>query len=196
MHNQPATLAPINQPSIDNHPANLAPVNQLSIPNQSATLVPINQPVIPNQPATQTLINQPVIPNFAVALPLATTQNPATPSNRDVITKIPKNLQFDGRSNWPVFRGKFERYAKLHKWSDDESADGLAWCLMGKAEDFYAVLTEGRETVPYKELLHRWEEPFDSKELPATAQGRFHAVFQTVGEPLEDWSDRVLTLAT
>ncbi|KAH3801439.1 hypothetical protein DPMN_155089 [Dreissena polymorpha] len=143
MHNQPATLAPINQPSIDNHPANLAPVNQLSIPNQSATLVPINQPVIPNQPATQTLINQPVIPNFAVALPLATTQNPATPSNRDVITKIPKNLQFDGHSNWPVFRGKFERYAKLHKWSDDESADGLAWCLMGKAEYFYAVLTEG-----------------------------------------------------
>ncbi|KAH3785847.1 hypothetical protein DPMN_163942 [Dreissena polymorpha] len=90
MHSQPATLAPMNQPSIDNQPANLAPVNQLSIPNQSATLVPINQPIIPNQPATLALINQSVIPSLPVALPPATTQNPATPSNRDVITKIPK----------------------------------------------------------------------------------------------------------
>ncbi|XP_052286189.1 uncharacterized protein LOC127881957 [Dreissena polymorpha] len=196
IYNQPATLASINQHSMYNQPANLAPVNQLSIPNQSAMLVPINQLVIPNQPATQTLINPPVIPSLPVALLHATTQNPATPSNRDVITRIPKNLQFDGRSNWPVFRGKFERYAKLHKWSDDERTDGLVWCLAGKASDFYAVITEGRETVPYKELLHRLEERFDAKELPATAQGRFQAISQAVGESLDEWSDRVLTLAT
>ncbi|KAH3694045.1 hypothetical protein DPMN_081484 [Dreissena polymorpha] len=196
MHSQPATLRPINKLSMHNQPANLAPVNQLSIPNQSATLVPINQLVIPNQPATLALINQPVIPSLPDALPPATTQNPGTPSNRDVITRIPKNLQFDGRSNWPNFRGKFERYAKLHKWSDDERADGLVWCLVGKASDFYAVLTEGRETVPYKELLHRLKERFDAKELPATAQGRFQAISQAVGESLDEWSDRVLTLAT
>ncbi|KAH3734808.1 hypothetical protein DPMN_041257 [Dreissena polymorpha] len=106
MHSQPATLAPINQPSIDNQPANLAPVNQLSIPNKSATLVRISQPIIPNQPATLALNNQPVIPSLPVAIPPATTQNPATPINRDVITRIPKNLQFDGRSNWPVFPGQ------------------------------------------------------------------------------------------
>ncbi|KAH3864043.1 hypothetical protein DPMN_027055 [Dreissena polymorpha] len=89
IYNQPATLASINQHSMYNQPANLAPVNQLSIPNQSAMLVPINQLVIPNQPATQTLINPPVISSLPVALLHATTQNPATPSNRDVITRIP-----------------------------------------------------------------------------------------------------------
>ena len=67
---------------------------------------------------------------------------------------------------------------------------------MGKAADFYAVLTDGRKTVPYKELLHRLEERFDAKELPATAQGRFQAISQGVGESLDEWSDRVLTLAT
>ncbi|KAH3807106.1 hypothetical protein DPMN_135439 [Dreissena polymorpha] len=209
MYNQPAMLVPINQP-VQNQPANQVPINQPSMYNQPAALVPINHPVqnqpvnpvpinqpsIPNQQATLALINQPVIPSLPVALPPATTSNPATLSNQDVITRIPKTLQFDGRSNWPVFRGKFERYAKLHKWSDDERADGLVWCLVGKAVDFYAVLTEGRETVPYKKLLHRLEERFDAKELPATAQGRFQAISQAVGESLDEWSDRVLTLAT
>ncbi|KAH3784707.1 hypothetical protein DPMN_162671 [Dreissena polymorpha] len=213
MYNQPATLVPINQPvqnqpanqvpinqPVQNQPANLVPIYQPSMYNQPATLVPINQPVqnqpanpvpinppsLPNQQATLALINPPVIPSLPIALLPATTPNPAT---RDVITRIPKTLQFDGRSNWPVFRGKFERYANLHQWSDDECADGLVWCLVGKAADFYAVLTDGRKTVPYKELLHRLEERFDAKELPATAQGRFQAISQ-------GWSDRVLTLAT
>ncbi|KAH3892262.1 hypothetical protein DPMN_016377 [Dreissena polymorpha] len=209
MYNQPATLVPINHP-VQNQPANQVPINQPSMYNQPATLVPINHPVqnqpanpvpinqpsIPNQQATLACINQPVIPSLPVALPPATTPNPATPSYRDVITRIPKTLHFDGRINWPVFRGKFERYAKLHKWSDDERADGLVWCLVGKAADFYAVLTEGSETVSYKELLHRLEERFDAKELPANAQGRFQAISQAVGESLDEWSDRVLTLAT
>ncbi|XP_052224088.1 uncharacterized protein LOC127839741 [Dreissena polymorpha] len=206
MYNQPATLVPINQP-VQNQPAYQVPNNQPSMYNQPATLVPINQPVqnqpanpvpinppsLPNQQATLALINPPVIPSLPIALLPATTPNPAT---RDVITRIPKTLQFDGRSNWPVFRGKFERYANLHQWSDDECADGLVWCLVGKAADFYAVLTDGRKTVPYKELLHRLEERFDAKELPATAQGRFQAISQGVGESLDEWSDRVLTLAT
>ncbi|KAH3718442.1 hypothetical protein DPMN_061246 [Dreissena polymorpha] len=185
VQNQPANQVPINQPSMYNQPATLVPINH-PVHNQPANQVPINQPSIPNQQATLAFINQPVIPSLPVALPTATTQNPATPSNRDVITRIPKNLQFDGRSNWPVFRGKFERYAKLHKWSDDERADGLVWCLVGKASDFYAVITEGRETVPYEELLHRLEERFDAKELPATAQGRFQAISQAVGESLNE----------
>ncbi|KAH3893573.1 hypothetical protein DPMN_017721 [Dreissena polymorpha] len=161
MYNQPATLVPINQP-VQNQPAYQVPNNQPSMYNQPATLVPINQPVqnqpanpvpinppsLPNQQATLALINPPVIPSLPIALLPATTPNLAT---RDVITRIPKTLQFDGRSNWPVFRGKFERYANLHQWSDDECADGLVWCLVGKAADFYAVLTDGRKTVPYKE---------------------------------------------
>ncbi|KAH3834919.1 hypothetical protein DPMN_108252 [Dreissena polymorpha] len=44
--------------------------------------------------------------------------------------------------------------------------------------------------------MQRLQERFGARELPATAQGRFQDVQQEVGESLDDWSDRVLTLAT
>ncbi|KAH3794734.1 hypothetical protein DPMN_148272 [Dreissena polymorpha] len=44
--------------------------------------------------------------------------NPAVPINsptqRDVLTRLPKSVLYDGRSNWFVFKGKFERYAKIN----------------------------------------------------------------------------------
>ncbi|KAH3690914.1 hypothetical protein DPMN_191211 [Dreissena polymorpha] len=84
----------------------------------------------------------------------------------------------------------------MQDWSDEECGDCLGWCLTGKAVDFYALLTEAREALPYAELMQRLQERFGARELPATAQGRFHDVQQVVGESLDDWSDRVLTLAT
>ncbi|KAH3794749.1 hypothetical protein DPMN_148287 [Dreissena polymorpha] len=44
--------------------------------------------------------------------------------------------------------------------------------------------------------MQRLQERFGARELPATAQGRFQDVQQEVGVSLDDWSDRVLTLAT
>ncbi|KAH3818468.1 hypothetical protein DPMN_120189 [Dreissena polymorpha] len=44
--------------------------------------------------------------------------------------------------------------------------------------------------------MQRLQERFGARELPATEQGRFQDVQQEVGESLDDWSDRVLTLAT
>ncbi|KAH3834795.1 hypothetical protein DPMN_108130 [Dreissena polymorpha] len=156
---------------------------------------------IPSNPPAPNILTVPaVIPvtnNAPTSVPLPPiTPNLLTPLKRDVLTKLPKALQFDGRSNWPVFRGKFEGYAKLNKWSDEESAECLAWCLIGKASDFYAVLTEGNTKVQYADLMQRLEERFGAKELPATAQGRFQVAHQVSGESLEDWSDRVLMLAT
>ncbi|KAH3885760.1 hypothetical protein DPMN_009758 [Dreissena polymorpha] len=44
--------------------------------------------------------------------------------------------------------------------------------------------------------MQRLEERFGAKELLATAQGRLQVAHQAPGKSLEDWSDRVLTLAT
>ncbi|KAH3800181.1 hypothetical protein DPMN_153810 [Dreissena polymorpha] len=119
--------------------------------------------------------------------PMETTQPHPVPHNlprdhRDVLTMLPKSLLYDERSNWFVFKGKFERYAMINGWSEVESADCLGWCLTG--------------TVPYAELMQRMHERFGARELPATAQGRFHVAQQEEGESLDDWSDRALTLAT
>ncbi|KAH3812829.1 hypothetical protein DPMN_141270 [Dreissena polymorpha] len=44
--------------------------------------------------------------------------------------------------------------------------------------------------------MQRLHERFGARELPTTAQSRFQDIQQEVGESLDDWSDRVLTLAT
>ncbi|KAH3853158.1 hypothetical protein DPMN_095680 [Dreissena polymorpha] len=119
-----------------------------------------------------------------------------TQRDRDVLTRLPKSLQYDGRSNWSFFRNKFEQYARMNNWSEAESAVCLGWCQTGKAVDFNAVLAEGRGTVSYTDLVQRLQERFGAMELPATAQGRFQVTHQETGESLDDWSDRVLTLVT
>ncbi|KAH3808806.1 hypothetical protein DPMN_137165 [Dreissena polymorpha] len=89
---------------------------------------------------------------------------PPTKKDRDVLTKLPKSLLYYGQSKWFVFQSKFERYARVQDWSDAECADCLGLCLL---------LTVGRGTVPYVELMQRLQERFGARELTATAQGRF-----------------------
>ncbi|KAH3851755.1 hypothetical protein DPMN_094240 [Dreissena polymorpha] len=67
----------------------------------------------------------------------------------------------------------------MQNWSDTESADCMGLCLTGKAIDLYAVLTEGKGTVPYAELMQPLLEGFG-----AAAQDRFQISQQKV-ESLE-----------
>ena len=67
---------------------------------------------------------------------------------------------------------------------------------MGKAADFYAILLEQKHTLNYRQLLNKLESRFGAKELPATAQGLFQHATQAPRETLEDWADRIMTLAT
>ncbi|KAH3722394.1 hypothetical protein DPMN_065352 [Dreissena polymorpha] len=190
-----------NQPvvsgfSMPNNPTvvNSVPV-QSTLPVVGNLIAASNLPILVNTIAP----NNPTValPNsIPVQISLPVPIIPTTQRDRDVLTKLPKSLLFDGCSNWLLFKRKFERFARMQEWSDEECGDCLGWCLTGKAVDFYALLTKGRETLPYAELMQRLQERFGTRELPATAQGRFKDVQQEVGESLDDWSDRVLTLAT
>ncbi|KAH3844609.1 hypothetical protein DPMN_086868 [Dreissena polymorpha] len=190
-----------NQPvvsgfSMPNNPTVVSSVPmQITLPVVGNLTAASNSPILgntiaPNDPTVALLSSMPIPIGHPVA------SNPPTQRDRDVLTRLPKSLQYDGRSNWSVFRTKFERYVKMNNWTEAESADCLVWCLTGKAVDFYAVLAEGGGTVPYTDLMQRLQERFGAEELPATAQGRFQVAHQEMGESLDDWSDRVLTLAT
>ncbi|KAH3865051.1 hypothetical protein DPMN_028089 [Dreissena polymorpha] len=179
----PATIYP---PVVSGLVTNNPPAtNNTPAPNNCPTISNPPAPNIPTVPAVMTIPSNPPGPSI-----------PPTQKDRDVLTKLPKSLLYDGQSNWFVFQSKFERYARVQDWSDAECADCLGWCLTGKAVDFYALLTEGRGTVPYAELMQRLQERFGARELTATAQGRFHVAYQEVGESLDNWSDRALKLAT
>ena len=109
---------------------------------------------------------------------------------------LPKNLSYDGKTNWLAFKQKFTRYATACEWTSEECLNCLCWCLTDKAADFYAILMERNEHLTYRRLMSRLEKRFGVKELAETAQARFQQATQASGESLEDWADRVLTLAT
>ncbi|XP_053405905.1 uncharacterized protein LOC128559029 [Mercenaria mercenaria] len=46
----------------------------------------------------------------------------------------------------------------------------------------------------YQETLKKLTDRFDEHDIPATVQAKFMQSSQTIGETLEDWADRVLTL--
>ena len=113
----------------------------------------------------------------------------------DVIRHFPKGLYFDGKSNWETFKEKFKKCALVLEWTPDECLTGLCWSLTDKAADFYAVITN-RDKLSYQQLMKKLENRFGARELPATAQARFQQATQNTGESLEDWADRIVTLAT
>ena len=117
-------------------------------------------------------------------------------SRTALLRLLPKNLSYDGKTNWLAFKQKFTRYATACEWTSEECLNCLCWCLTDKAADFYAILMERNEHLTYRRLMCRLEKRFGIKELAETAQARFRQATQASGESLEDWADRILTLAT
>lgn len=115
---------------------------------------------------------------------------------RRVLTRLPPGLTYSGKGSWSVFRHKFERYAEACEWTEADCYNGLCWSLTEKAAEYCAVLVERGDELSYRSLLSRLERRFGAQELPETAQVRFQQATQGDREDLEDWSDRVLTLAS
>ena len=86
---------------------------------------------------------------------------------------LPKNLSYDGKTNWLAFKQKFTRYAIACEWTSEECLNCLCWCLTNKAADFYAILMERNKHLKYRRLMSRLEKRFGIKDLAETAQARF-----------------------
>ena len=109
--------------------------------------------------------------------------------------KHPKALRFDGKTNWLSFKKKFNSYRKVMKWSETESKDYLMWSLEGKALDFFTI-TSDIERYSFRKIIKKLEARFGVKELTETSKVKFQQASQRPDESLEDWADRVMTLAT
>ena len=109
--------------------------------------------------------------------------------------KHPKALRFDGKTNWLSFKKKFNSYRKVMKWSETESKDYLMWSLEGKALDFFTI-TSDIEKYSFRRIVKKLEARFGVKELTETSKVKFQQASQRPDESLEDWADRVMTVAT
>ena len=110
--------------------------------------------------------------------------------------KHPKALRFDGKTNWLSFKKKFDSYRKVMRWSEEESKDYLMWSLEGKALDFLTITKIDLEKYSFRKIMKKLETRFGVKELTETSKAKFRQAFQKQDESLEDWADRVMTLAT
>ena len=81
------------------------------------------------------------------------------------------------------------------KWSETESKDYLMWSLEGKALDFFTI-TSDIEKYSFRRIIKKLEARFGVKELTETSKVKFQQASQRSDESLEDWADRVMTLAT
>ena len=110
--------------------------------------------------------------------------------------KHPKALSFDGKTNWLSFKKKFDSYRKVMRWSEEESKDYLMWSLEGKALDFLTITKIDLEKYSFRKIMKKLETRFGVKELTETSKAKFRQAFQKQDESLEEWANRVMTLAT
>lgn len=68
--------------------------------------------------------------------------------------------------------------------------------LEGKASEFHVMLADRRQDEDYVGLLRKFEKRFGYRDLPGTLQMQFLGARQKSGENIEDWADRILSLAT
>ena len=108
--------------------------------------------------------------------------------------KHPKGLRFDGKSNWRSFKKRFDSFRKVMKWSDTQCKDYLIWSLEDKALDFFTISIDV-ESYSFRKIMKKLEKRFGVQELTETSKVKFEQAHQEPEESIEDWADRVMTLA-
>ncbi|KAH3821818.1 hypothetical protein DPMN_123586 [Dreissena polymorpha] len=112
------------------------------------------------------------------------------------IGNLPKTLTYDGKSNLRASYVKFSKYAEAQRWTAQDCKDNLCWCLTGKAGNFFANLVEKYDDMEYIDIIKRFEKRFGYQDFPETATIAFNTARQEREEDLDDWADRIMTLAT
>ena len=115
---------------------------------------------------------------------------------RDGIDSLPKTLRYNGTENWNAFKQKFNRYAAVKAWNQEECKDYLCFSLEGKALEFFTTILQRDEDLTYDDLVQKMDKRFGVREIPETAQTKLATMKQRFDETIEDWADRVLQLAT
>jgi hypothetical protein len=130
-------------------------------------------------------------------------QGQYTPSrftqNNRLTNAVPlKSLKFDGSDkgdDWVSFLGKFEMYADMHGLLEQEKRAHLCWAMTGTAARFCLGRVRRNKNISYDELVQCMEKRFNLRKLAETVRIHFQSAKQAPGEDLDDWAERLLSLA-
>ena len=107
---------------------------------------------------------------------------------------LPKLQYYDGTGRWKSFYLQFQTHARLKRWSEETKLNQLTCCLKNKALDFYSCQSE-EVKANFNLTIAKLEKRFGKKDLKETLRAEFSQMRQHVDEPLEEWAERVQTLA-
>ena len=88
------------------------------------------------------------------------------------------------------------RLARSEQWTEVGQHDQFCFALEGMASEFYTLLLETDPRVRLGVIPKKFEKRFGSSAPDLTHQLNFQLAVQGSRESLNQWSDRVLTLAT
>ena len=109
---------------------------------------------------------------------------------------MPKLPVYDGvSSTWDSFKNMFEMRANALGWNEQYRFQNMCLCLTGKAVDYYVKIRDQGKCRTYRDFQRQMDLRFNRREDPATIRLQFSHLKQGVDEPLEDWSERVMTKA-
>ncbi|KAH3701154.1 hypothetical protein DPMN_076137 [Dreissena polymorpha] len=123
-------------------------------------------------------------------------RNQRPDDRRQRLTQQPKTLLYSGKGSWKSLRSKFYRYVVVNDWSEREKRDYLCLYLTDTASDYHTLITDKTPNITYNGIIEKLERRFGCQELPETAMIKFSNACQQKDEFLDDWADRVMTLAT
>ena len=111
-------------------------------------------------------------------------------------SNLPKSVIYDGKGSWRGFHAKFTRFAAVNRLNAEENRDCLCLSLLDTASEYHAMVTDQEPDISFDNLMAKIGKRFGNQELPETAMIRFSNAKQGKDEHLDEWVNRVLTLAT
>ena len=108
---------------------------------------------------------------------------------------MPKSISYDGTGKWHTFYFKFDAFAQQYNWSGERQKHEMNWCLQGTASDYYTALWERNPRAHFRDLITQMKKRFEGQEPLEVAHMEFVAAKQAPNESLQDWADRVASIA-
>ena len=199
---KPAIHIPVFTGQGQNYPGTVSTVAHTTPVQPSwSTHVPISttQNALGQAPGTPFVFNTPVTnaPNLHSQL-TNVTQVPTATAKIAPQANMLKSLKFDGSEkgdDWVSFLGKFEMYAEMAGLSEEEKRAHLCWTVTGVAARFCLGRVRRNKNITFSELVKCMEKRFNLKKLTETVRIQFQSARQSPGEDLDDWAERLLSLA-
>lgn len=113
---------------------------------------------------------------------------------KSFIVREPKFPNYDGKDDWRAFIVLFERIASRYEVTEKIRADYLVETLRGVALKYYINLPVHTQN-SYEAVKKQMSERFSQSELPPVARIKLSNIQQNVTESLEEYVDRVQSLA-